>query len=460
MKRLLVAGTGSGAGKTSVCLGLLRALTRRGLDVQPFKAGPDFIDPGFHDLAVGVSGASENLDPWMTGEAAVLDCFGRVCARKPDIAIIEGVMGLFDGFSGGSDEGSSAHLARLVSAPVLLVLDGRSRARSVAAEALGFARFDPTLPFLGAVVNRTGGENHRALVAEAWDSRLDLPWLAGCLGREAGVELPSRHLGLVQAGERNVQEMQAVLDRLADKVERELDLDGLLARLPDLPPPEATPLATSDGAVRIGVARDAAFSFYYAENLRLLGAAGAELVFFSPLADAALPENLGGLYLGGGYPELHAERLAENASMRAAVRGFCMSGRPVLAECGGFMYLARAIVDQDGRAWDMAGVFDAVARMPAAGETARRVLGYRTVELAGDCPLGPAGLAARGHEFHASRLEASPVKGRPAFLARDRRGRAVDCSGRIEGRTVGSYLHLHFASCPGMAANFVRACAA
>lgn len=340
MKALVVCGTHSGCGKTSVTLGLLRALCRRGLRVQPFKVGPDFIDPGLHAAAAGRE--SHNLDTWMMPEAAVRALFARH-AHDADVAVVEGVMGLFDGRSGADEAGSTAHLAKLLGLPALLVADASSQARSMAALVQGFARFDPGLRLAGVALNRVASPRHAALLREALEAAGDAP-LVGLLPREASIGLGSRHLGLVTA--EDTQALDARLDALADWVEQGMDIDALLAALPDV-----ALTATEDAEppcppqARIGVARDSAFCFLYAENLRLLEAAGAELVFFSPLADAALPPDLHGLYLPGGYPELAAAELAANAAMRAAVRDFCASGRVVWAECGGYMYLLDRLVD-------------------------------------------------------------------------------------------------------------------
>lgn len=454
-KGLVLAGTHSGCGKTSLTLGLLRALARRGLCVQPFKAGPDFIDPGLHRAACGPSGrASHNLDTWMLPEAALRALFARH-ARSAQVCVVEGVMGLFDGRGAtaekGGEEGSTAHLAKLLGLPVILVVDAASQARSVAALVQGFAHFDPDLPLAGVILNRVGSDSHEDLLRRALEP-VGVPVL-GCLRRDAGVALPSRHLGLVTAGDMSA--LDATLDALADLVERGLDLPALLAALPEvsLPAPEpeiaAPPLG---GNVRIGLARDRAFCFVYEENLRLLAAAGAQIAPFSPLADGALPPDLDGLILPGGYPELAAEALSANAAMRAAVRDFCRSGRPVWAECGGFMYLLEGLVDGEGRSWPMCG---AIPGRAAMGRT-RAALGYRTARTLAPGPLGPAGTELRGHEFHYSRAEG--LQGERAWSLEASSG-AVSSDGWASGGILGGYFHAHLASNPKAAANFVRACA-
>ncbi|MGE4293013.1 MAG: cobyrinate a,c-diamide synthase [Desulfovibrio sp.] len=448
---LLVAGTRSGCGKTSVSLGIMAALARRGLDVRPFKAGPDFIDPLHHALAAGRT--SNNLDGWMLPRVCVQEIFVRnACGGH--VAVAEGVMGLFDGASGRDECGSSAELAKWLGLPVLLVVDAASMARSVAALVGGFARFDPELRFAGVVLNRVGSARHEELLREALESLPDLP-LLGCLPRAEGLELPSRHLGLVTP-----ESKDRVYARLAHWVETHLDLDGLLAGLPvsdlALPAAGAANSGQISGRVRLGVAQDAAFCFCYAENLRLLEQAGAEIVFFSPLHDVELPPDLHGLYLPGGYPELHASGLEANVSMRAAVRAFCASGRPVYAECGGFLYLLAELTDSAGVERVMCGVYPGRATM----RDRFRALGYREARFLRDTPLGRAGMVARGHEFHYSELAEEPG-GENTYVVLDRLGRDALAGGWLTGpkdNVLGSYVHLHFGSNPAMACAFVQRC--
>jgi cobyrinic acid a,c-diamide synthase len=448
---LVVAGTASGVGKTTLTLGLLAACRRRGQTVQAFKVGPDFIDPGLHEAVTGRP--SWNLDGWMCGRASVLDTVARRAADA-DLAVVEGVMGCFDGHGGAGEEGSTAEVAKWLGAPVVLVIDASAQARSAAAVVLGFERFDPALRVGGLVLNRVGGEAHARMIREAVASisRTDV---VGALPHEPGLTLPERHLGLVTAAEGVVTD--AWRERLADVVERAVDLDGLLA----LAAPVTTDGARRDGApprtrARIGVARDAAFQFYYADNLERLRAAGAELVAWSPLADAELPD-VDGLYLGGGYPELHAQRLSDNASMRKAVAELIGSGRPVYAECGGLMYLAESLEDVQGAPHRMVGVLPAAVRM----RPPRLTLGYTEVEVTGEAPLGERGALARGHEFHYSTIGPVPSSVRRVYRVRATRDAGA---GRAEGylvdRALMSYVHLHFASNERLAPAFVEACAA
>lgn len=466
----------------------MRALARRGLDVAPFKCGPDFIDPGLHAAACGRT--SHNLDGWILGQDSVRSIFSRHSAGA-DIAVIEGVMGLHDGASGSSRSGSTAETAAWLDAPVLLVVDAGSMARSAAAVVAGYTSLDPELRFAGVVFNRAGSANHRDLLAEAVRTHCPEIPVHGFLPRDASLNMPSRHLGLITAEDAEA----GMFDRLADWVESALDIDALLesarsagsktapaqdsaASFPASgetaaqgAPSEIPDTGSPSKKVRIGVARDRAFCFYYAENLRLLEEAGATLAFFSPLADSALPEGLDGLYLGGGYPELHAESLSQNKSMLAAIRGFCASGRPVLAECGGYMYLMDSIrtspdTDQEETTFPMAGVFPFRCAM-----TPRfRALGYREAVTAASSPLGPAGTVIRGHEFHYSAiLDEAPSDGKPSesdnlsglqfvYDLSDRKGPICTQEGALIGNVLGSYVHLHFASNPAVPVSFVTAC--
>ena len=459
-RALVIAGVATGVGKTSITLGLLEALRRRGLRIQAFKVGPDFIDPGFHALATGRP--SYNLDGWMCGREAVLACVARQ-SQDAHLAVVEGVMGCFDGIDGRSDAGSTAEIAKWLGAPVVLVVDAWASARSAAAVVRGFEGFDPALDLAGVIVNRVGGEAHGRMVLDAIADTCRATPLGAVAGDET-LTLPERHLGLVTAAE-GVLDAEK-LRRLGDAVDRSVDLDRLLSLAREVPPFEAPGRGALPGEcrseqregvpsrrVRIGVARDAAFQFYYAENLDLLRESGAELHFWSPLDDHDLPD-VDGLYLGGGYPELHARRLSENAAVKKAVRRFAEAGRPVYAECGGLMYLAETLEDADGVAYPMAGVLPAGVRM----RPRRMALGYTEVALTHDTPIGRAGAVARGHEFHYSTLDPVP-DGVERVYRIARRGAPARAEGYRVGQTLMSYVHLHFASNPELPRAFVRACA-
>jgi len=460
----IVAAPSSGCGKTTVTLGLLAALKQRGLTVAPFKVGPDFIDPGHHAAACGR--VSRNLDGWMCGERAVRDIYARGCAGA-DLAVVEGVMGLFDGADGDSDAGSTVEIARWLNGRILLVVDARSQARSAAALIKGFVEFDPRINFAGILFNRVGSDRHEQLLRQAVASVPGLPPVLGCLPRDAEVKLPERHLGLVTAEDAGTD--ATFFERLADWVEKYVDVEALLSHPPltkgggggiishprPLSQEERGVLAGAKGEsqVRIAMARDEAFCFYYPENLKLLEAAGAELVFFSPLRDSALPDGSDGLYLGGGYPELHAELLALNRTLLEEIQTFADAGKPVYAECGGLIYLSQGVVDADGNSNRFAGVFPAMARMLPW----RKSLGYREVTLTADTLLGPAGTVIRGHEFHYSELDMPESV--PRCYAVTRRGSNESEMEGFQFRNVlGSYVHLHFAGNPQVAENFVHCC--
>ena len=342
MRPLIVAAPASGCGKSSVTLGLLGALRRRGLNVAPFKVGPDFIDPGHHAAVCGRP--SRNLDSWMCGRDGVLDAFAHG-ATGADLAVIEGVMGLFDGADGASDAGSTAEITRWLSGSILLVVDARAQARSAAAVVKGFATFAPSLDFAGVLYNRVGSASHEQLLREAHASVPGLPPLLGCLPRGEAITLPERHLGLVTATDAAAA---AVYTQLADWVAGHVDLERLLEKLAGASTQKSRPLTAGaavpspESAVRIGIARDAAFCFCYPDNLERLQSAGAEPVFFSPLADP-LPANLAGLYLPGGYPELHLAALGANTPLLSALCEAARSGMPIYAECGGLLYLTEGI---------------------------------------------------------------------------------------------------------------------
>lgn len=441
--RLLVAGVASGVGKTTVTVALARALQAQGRRVALFKCGPDYLDPTYHRLVSGRP--SHNLDGWMMGREAVLETF-LAETSEADIALIEGVMGLFDGRTPRSLEGSSAEIAGWLDAPVLLVVDASGMARSVAALAQGFAQFDRSLTLAGVFCNRVGSASHLDLLREACPSP---PVVGGMLREEVGA-FPSRHLGLEPA-EQTIS--QASLDSWCERLARHTDLARVLALAdcaPALPCPAPAPAAQGKRC-RIGFACDDAFFFYYPYNLRLLERFGAELVPFSPLADARLPQ-VDGLYLGGGYPELHAQALEDNLAMRRAVRDFAARGGPIYAECGGLMYLSEAIIQRDGGRREMVGVLPGAAVM----QPKLAALGYVEVHTAVPTLLGEAGLVFRGHQFRYSRFEAA--KPPTQYRLHARRSAEPVLEGYGEGNVLASYVHAHWASCPRAAAGFVSAC--
>jgi cobyrinic acid a,c-diamide synthase len=444
LPRLVVAAPASGHGKTTVATGLMAALRGRGMTVSGHKVGPDYIDPGYHALATGRPG--RNLDPVLCGEDLMVPLL-RHGAAGADVAVVEGVMGLFDG-RGSSGEGSTAHVARLIGAPVLLVVDASGMGRSVAALVAGFAAYDPDIRLAGVVLNRVGSGRHEEILRAALE-RTSVPVL-GVLRRDDAAAVPSRHLGLVPAAERAAA-AAATVRRLAALAGQAVDLDAVIALARTAGPLTAAawtaPASPSPvtGAGRparpvVTVAGGAAFTFGYTETTELLSAAGAEVATVDPLRDEALPPGTAALVIGGGFPEEYASELSANQPLRADVARLARAGAPVIAECAGLLYLAREL---DGQ--PMCGVLPAAARM-----TGRLTLGYRDAVAAGHSVLAPAGAAVRGHEFH--RTAVTPGSSAPP---------AWTWGGRGEGfasRSVhASYLHLHWAALPDTAARVVAA---
>ena len=437
--RIVVAGTHSGVGKTTIASGLMAALSLEGFRVAPFKVGPDFIDPSYHTLAAGRQG--RNLDAFLSGPDLIAPLFAHG-AQSADIAVIEGVMGLFDG-KGGGDLASTAHVARLLQAPIVLVVDARAMARSAAAMVHGYTTFDPKAKVAGVVLNRVGSRVHESMLREALRP-LGIPVL-GALRRDEDIQTPDRHLGLVPVAERR-EEATRSLHALGKVTSRSLNLDGIVRLARSAGPlvvepwsPESPDLDRSCG-VRVAVAAGPSFSFLYRENLELLEGAGAEVVTFDPTTEEELPTGIGALYLGGGFPETYAEALSANGRMRENVRSFAESGRPVVAECGGLLYLVREL---DGQ--PMCGVLDAEATM-----TNRLTLGYREARALADSPLAARGASVRGHEFHYSAVEPGAGE-RPAW---ELIGRGPD--GFISGGVHASYLHTHWAATPELPRRLVR----
>ncbi|MBD3883556.1 cobyrinate a,c-diamide synthase [Phormidium tenue FACHB-886] len=444
---LILAGERSGVGKTTVTLALLAALQRRSSTVQAFKVGPDYIDPMFHQFVT--RRACRNLDPVLTSEAYVQSCFMEH-TQTADFALVEGVMGLFDGATGADDWASTAHIARLLDLPILLVLDCSRLSRSVAAIAHGYRSFDPRLKFAGVVLNRVGSDRHLDLLKSAL-APLNLAIL-GVFRRQEDITIPDRHLGLIPTAE--LSQLSQVIDRLAHLGETCFDWTSLLPLLTTSPSlsPAASPCRHTSAHVRIAVAFDRAFSFYYADNLDLLQQLGAELVFWSPLADASLPEAVQGLYFGGGFPEVFAEALAENQAARAAVRSAIQAGMPTYAECGGLMYLAEQIIDFNGNPWKMVGVLPTAAQMGS-----RLTLGYRRAAALQDSPLIPQGTIVWGHEFHRSTLTQPAVQ--PLYQLR---GYDPQSPTATEGWQLphlhASYVHLHWGATPEIPNRFLDRC--
>ncbi|MFF4584782.1 cobyrinate a,c-diamide synthase [Streptomyces sp. NPDC001388] len=450
--RLVVAAPSSGSGKTTVATGLMAAFAARGLAVSPHKVGPDYIDPGYHALATGRPG--RNLDAYLCGPELVAPLFLHG-ARGCDLAVVEGVMGMYDGAAGEGELASTAHVAKLLRAPVVLVVDASSQSRSVAALVHGFASWDPEVRVGGVILNKVASDRHEELLRDALDSA-GVPVL-GALRRAEQVNTPSRHLGLVPVAERRGAAVEAVA-AMAAQVADGCDLAALeaLARSAGAVPGGSvpwTPVLPAHGrpsrsdrqrAPLVAVAGGEAFTFSYAEHTELLAAAGAEVVTFDPLRDESLPEGTAGLVVGGGFPEVYAAELSANEPLRKAVAALAESGAPVAAECAGLLYLCREL---DGL--PMCGVLDATARM-----SERLTLGYRDAVAVSDSVLAPAGTRMRGHEFHRTVVE--PGAGTaPAWGVRapDRR-----VEGFVHQGVHASYLHTHWAAEPGVARRFVERC--
>lgn len=429
----------------------MAALTKRGLKVAPFKVGPDFIDPGHHSRITGT--ASRNLDGWMLSKDYNLASFNR-SSRGADIAVIEGVMGLFDGYDGKSEAGSTAQMAKWLGLPVILMVDAKSMARSAAALISGFEHFDEEVPFAGVVFNNLGSNRHLHYLKEALADNVQMPCLGGIPFSEE-ILIPERHLGLVTRHDHAFTAEN--MDMLAKLIEENIDLDKLIQKLPDISMSEGSDqrfVPNDDTKVRIGVAWDNAFCFYYQDNFDLLEQNGAELIFFSPIEDHHLPPDIDGLYFGGGYPELNADALENNAHLRNEIKECCNGGMPIYAECGGFMYLCKELWDQNGNRYPMTGCFPFTSKMfPRL-----KALGYRQISLTQDTIIGKSGQCIRGHEFHYSELAELKASVVTVYKISDRTGMKKPPDGYFVNRTLASYNHLHFGSQPEVAYHFVESC--
>jgi cobyrinic acid a,c-diamide synthase len=451
--RVVIAATASGVGKTTATVALIGAMRARGLKVAAFKCGPDYLDPTYHERAAGVR--SHNLDGWMMDRDAVVATFVRASADA-DIAVIEGMMGLFDSATPTSDEGSTAQIAKWLDAPVILVTDASGVARTIAAVATGFARFDPAVRVAGMICNRVGGRGHLDLLR---DAQPEVP-IVGGFPASADLAFPERHLGLLMADESNVP--QRLIDGWSQLATEWLDLDAIveIARsAPALEVDRASDLRKIDSSssprCRIGVAYDAAFHFYYEDNLNRLRSHGAEIVNFSPIRDRELPE-VDGLYFGGGYPEAFVRELSSNTAMLAAIRRFAVSGGMIYAECGGLMYLTDTIRTLDGARWPLAAIVPGVAVMSEK----LQAIGYVEIETRADSILGPAQTRFRGHQFRHSTLEGADRGNRidHIYNVAPRLGSAPFAEGYRIGNVLASYVHAHWASNPAVAKALIDAC--
>jgi cobyrinic acid a,c-diamide synthase len=451
---IVIAGERSGVGKTTVTLALLAALGQRSKQVQSFKVGPDYIDPMFHQRVTGRP--CYNLDPILTSETYVQQSFSTHC-RDAEFAVVEGVMGLFDGASGSSDVASTAHIAKLLNLPVLLVVDCSRLSRSVLAIIHGYRTLDPALHLAGVILNKVGSDRHLDLLKTALQS-INLPIL-GVLRRQDAITIPDRHLGLVPTAE--LPHLQELINRLTTLGQHTFHWPLLLplARTspPHSPPPTPpfphSPLP-SHPSPRIAIAHDSAFSFYYPDNLEILQSLGVELVYWSPLKDHRPPENIQGFYFGGGFPEMFAAELANNQLATAGVRALIQSGLPTHAECGGLMYLAETLIDLNGQSWPMVGALPTTVKMEP-----RLTLGYRQATALVDSLLIKAGTSVWGHEFHRSQTTRQPVQ--PLYsLKRFEAEQAHAQEGWGRQHIHASYVHLHWGGSLAIAQSFVKACRA
>lgn len=443
--RIVLAGVSSGVGKTTIVTGLLRALFDKGLAAQPFKVGPDYIDPGFHAKAAGRE--SYNLDTWLVPEDRLVSTF-RTLAEGADISVIEGVMGLFDG--GGKGVSSSAHIARLLDAPVILVMNCRSMGQSAAAVALGYRNYAPDLHLAGVILNQLGSDNHEAIIREAM-AEIGMPVL-GALHRDDSLQTPERHLGLTPVTE---TETDALIENMARVMKERLDIpkiSEIAQSAPALPETEKAKVSETHH-VRIGVAKDEAFTFYYPTSLAALSDRGATLVPFSPIRDSEIPD-ADGLVFGGGFPEMFLKELSGNVSMKESIVKAAARGMPIYAECGGLMYLCRQIAGFSEETYDMVGLVPAVCRMQ---KKLRRV-GYVTAKALQKSVAADPGETLLGHEFHFSELEPDTADFPWAYEMVGTRQKDAHRDGYAAGNVLASYLHMNFDGNPTAADRFLANC--
>ncbi|WP_078123901.1 cobyrinate a,c-diamide synthase [Leptospira alexanderi] len=445
--RIVIAGTGSGVGKTTVVLALTQAFQKRGFKVATFKCGPDYLDPTYHFRITGKT--CHNLDGWLMGKQSVLNVFHKAC-HNADIAIIEGVMGLFDGHSPNSEAGSTAEIAKWTASPVLVVVDASGMARTISAILKGLKTFDPDLNLAGAFTNFIGSKSHTQLLREASS---EVPILGG-FSKHPQQAFPERHLGLYSASKENLSEEKLIF--WGEEGEEQLEINSVLkiaSSAPKISIPTSK-IKTISSRCKIGISMDSAFHFYYEENLMLLQEAGAELVFFSPIADSRLPQ-VDGLYIGGGYPELFASALSKNESLLNDIREFSYKKRPIYAECGGLMYLSKKIQLVSGESYPMVGLIPGSTIM----NEKLKALGYVEVVTRQKTFFGEAGLRFRGHQFRYSNFELDePHSIELVYGLRKRKGNEVSEEGYFHNCVLASYVHAHWASNPILPEGFVRSC--
>ncbi len=438
MDRIIIAGTSSGVGKTSISIGIMAALKRRGIKVAPFKVGPDYIDPGFHKFVTGTP--SYNLDSWMLAEKTISYLFQRNMSDK-DIGIVEGVMGLYDGYGTIKDQGSTAHIGKILKAPTILVIDGQAMSSSAAAMVLGYKLYDKSLDLKGVIVNKVSGKAHYEMIKDVIERDVQIPCL-GYLPSNFNISLKSRHLGLIPPEE--VSYLEKKISDLADMVEEYIDLNHLLQLAKKAEPleHETVPFDSMENigkGLTIGVARDKAFSFYYEDNLKLLEDLGVRLKYFSPIQDESIPEGIDGIYLGGGFPEVFAKGLQDNQKFRNSMKSALKKGMPTYAECGGLIYLTQGIEDLDGEFYDMVGFFPVKSKMTNSLQR----FGYVEINT-------NTNITIKGHEFHRSLVEDKEELKYKYEVLKRRDGQIVNqwkC-GLVKENVLAGYPHIHFYSNP------------
>lgn len=447
-RRLVIAGTGSNVGKTTITIGIMSALKKMGYTVQGFKCGPDYIDPFYHTAITGRS--SRNLDSWMLSHDAVNEIFIQG-SEGACISIIEGVMGFYDGKDPKINKGSSAEISIITQSPVILVVDCSGVARSAAAIVRGFQILSDEVNIVGVIANKVSGENHFLLIKEAVEQECGIP-VVGNLSQEKNIKLPERHLGLIPPIE--LGELTSFFDRLGESVLSSLDMKLLfdLAKTTDLKQESSFLFNKKDSiGVRIAIAYDQAFSFYYEENLELLRVFGAELVYFSPLAGEPLPSEIHGLYLGGGFPEVFAETLSKQTNVHLSIKSAIQQGLPTFAECGGFMYLCESIVTLDGSSHSMVGIIPGTVKM----QNQLVAVGYREIHGEKGNDLLKEGESAMGHEFHYSTFH---PKEKIQFAYETKGNNGIQKEGFLKKNLIAGYTHIHFASCPHLVENWIKKC--
>lgn len=450
--RIVIAGTQSGVGKTTISTGIMRALVLRGINTQPFKVGPDYIDPAFHSFVT--SNKSRNLDSWMLDEETLKELFIKNSLNK-EISLIEGVMGLYDGFGIEKDMGSSAHVSKILDAPVVLIIDGSGMSSSAAATVLGYKMYDKNVNIEGVIVNNVSGEKHYELLEKAIEKDTGIKCF-GYLRKNSNIELESRHLGLVPSVE--VENLEKKLDQLANMVEETIDIDGIikLSKTASQVTIKNQKNTVPKKLINIGVALDKAFNFYYQDNLDLLEQLGANLVYFSPLKDKSLPQDIHGLYIGGGFPEVFAKELEGNKAIRQAIKKASLEGMPIYAECGGLMFLTNSITTLENKKYEMVGIYNREARMTKRLQR----FGYVHVNINKPCVLSKGDDVVKAHEFHRSALN-EIVKENYAYKVDKIRDKRIQNSwecGLIKNNTLGAYAHIHFYANRELATNFINCC--